>query len=530
MFTTYEFIMATLASVILYYLLPKKSQPYFLLVVSYGIYFSINCFYPIYLMVTTVTVYMAALWIERVNQKGDAYIAANKESLGRDGRKAYKQKIKTRAKSILLVCIILNIGILAVTKYANFFIQNVNGWLHFFGNEKEFSFVELLVPLGISFYTFQSVGYLLDVYWKRDAAQKNLAKFALFVSFFPQIGQGPISRYKDLKKTLYEPHHFDWRVVRFGLERVLWGYFKKLVIADRIAVAVQMIMGDPEYYTGIYVFVGMMFYAVELYADFTGGIDITIGIAQMFGVRITENFIRPFFSKSIAEYWRRWHITMGTWFRDYIFYPLSISSFFRKMTTFTKKHFGMTVAKRCSVYTATIIVWITTGIWHGANWRYVAWGLCNGIVILISEELTPLYDKFHKKFPNLKGKVYYRTFQVIRTFLLMSCLRIFDRYGSCRQSVSAFVHMFTDWDFSQLKWQEFIDMGLSGTDYKILLIGVLILFLVSLFGRKESVREQIAKKPYIVRYTVFAGLFFATLLLGMYGVGYDSSAFIYNQF
>lgn len=530
MFTTYEFIITVLLSVLAYYVMPKKWQPYFLLLVSYGIYFSLNPWYPLYLLVTTLTVYGAGFRIHTMQEKSQQYIQEHKKEMDRTQRKKYKELAKRKMKAVLIGCLLLNLGILAVTKYTNFFIQNLNGWLHFFGSSREVSFVELLVPLGISFYTFQSLGYLLDVYWKRGPVQKNVAKLALFVSFFPQLGQGPISRYHDLSKTLYEPHEFQWKRVSFGLERILWGYFKKLVIADRISAAVQMIMGDPEYYTGVYVFVGMMFYALELYADFTGGIDITIGIAEMFGIRITENFERPFFSKSIAEYWRRWHITMGTWFRDYVFYPLSISGMFKKMTTFMKKHFGMAAAKRSAVYVATMVVWVTTGIWHGANWRYVAWGMCNGIVILASEELKPLYSRFHKRFPAIGKTVCYRAFQVVRTFLLMSCLRIFDRYGSCRQSVKAFIHMFTQFGDRKLTGQEFLDLGLTVTDYAILGAGVLVLFGVSMLQRRKSVRVRLHEKPYVLRYVVYMGLFLCVLLLGMYGIGYDSSAFIYNQF
>lgn len=530
MFTSYEFIIFVTLCFVVYYLIPKKTQPYMLLIVSYMIYFSLNGWYPVYLLVTTVTVYLAGRYIADVQEKSSAYIAEHKRDMSRDEKKSYKAAAKKKMKRVLIVCLLFNIGILAVTKYTNFFIQNINGCLHFFGSSREVSYLNILVPLGISFYTFQSLGYLLDVYWKHGDVQKNFFKLALFTSFFPQLGQGPISRYHDLSETLYSEHKFDWLQIRYGLERMLWGYFKKLVIADRIGVAVQNIMADPDYYTGGYVFVGMLFYATELYSDFTGGIDITIGIAQVFGIKVTENFERPFFSKNIAEYWRRWHITMGTWFRDYIFYPLSISGPFKTMTTWMKKHFGIGMAKRSSIYVATIIVWITTGIWHGANWRYVAWGLCNGVVILISEEFSPLYQKFHKKFPKLTASFGYKCFQVLRTFLLMCCLRIFDRYASCRQALQSFVHMFTKFNIHAFTKQEFIDMGLTQTDYIIVIAGVIIMFIVSLIARRQSAREWIHQKPYIVRFVLFVALLFATILLGQYGIGYDASAFIYNQF
>lgn len=176
----------------------------------------------------------------------------------------------------------------------------------------------------------------------------------------------------------------------------MWGVFKKLVIADRIGAAVQSLVSELKILPWGFCTCGNAFYAVQLYCDFTGGIDITIGTAQLFGIEVAENFLRPFFSKSIKEYWRRWHITMGTWFKDYVFYPFSISKPLRNLTSFVKRHFGISVAKRVSVYTATIVLWIATGIWHGAYWRFVMWGLMNGVIILVSEELEPLYGRFHK--------------------------------------------------------------------------------------------------------------------------------------
>lgn len=456
--------------------------------------------------------------------KSDQILAPTREE-----KKVYKKKINRRKKSVMLLCLFFNIGILVVVKYTNFLVNNMNIILDMAGKEM-LPYVDLIVPMGISFYTFQAVGYLLDVYWNKCEAQKNFFRFTLFVSFFPQLIQGPISRYEDLSKTLYQQHHFNWKQIRFGLERVLWGYFKKLVIADRISVAVAALMEDPDYYTGGFVFIGMLFYAVQLYADFTGGIDITIGIAQSLGIHLEENFIRPFFSKSIAEYWRRWHITMGTWFRDYIFYPCSLSKPIKSITTFCKKHFGIAVAKRVAIYISTILVWTATGIWHGAAWNFVAWGLANGIIILISEECTPLYQKFQEAFPKLTASWEYRIFQVLRTFLLMCCLRLFDRYGSAKTSIIQFIHMFTKFDIHNMTKKELIGLGLTSQDYMIVMLGVAVMFLVSMAGRNGSVREKISKKPYIIKYAVYVILLFSVLMLGSYGVGYDAQQFIYNQF
>ncbi len=533
MFTSYEFIGFLLAVFGLYYIIPKRFQWMLLLVANFAFYYSAGRTYPLFILATSLTVYVTGVLLgkrdavlEEYNRKiRDGEI----EKPSREEKKAYKKKINSQKKCMMLLCLFVNLGILAVLKYTNFVIENVNTVMEMAG-KSTFGYRDLILPMGISFYTFQAVGYLLDVYWNKCKPQKNVFKFMLFVSFFPQLIQGPISRYSDLAVTLYQPHGFDWKQVRFGLERMLWGYFKKMVVADRIGVAVVTLMGEPSEYTGAFVVLGMLFYATQLYADFTGGIDITIGIAQVFGIRLEENFIRPFFSKNIAEYWRRWHITMGTWFRDYVFYPFSISRPLKHITTFCKKHFGMAVARRAAVYISTIIVWLATGIWHGAAWNFVAWGLTNGVIILISEELTPLYERFHHRFPTLEGATWYRGFQVLRTFAMMCCIRLFDNYGSVRTSLRQFGSLFTSWNVHEVTKEALLELGLGMKDYVVVLAGVILMFAVSMWGRKGSVREKISRRPYVLRFGIFVLLFFAVLLLGNYGVGFDAQQFIYNQF
>ncbi|MCI8562348.1 MAG: MBOAT family protein [Lachnospiraceae bacterium] len=530
-FTSLYFMVFVFAVCVFYYLVPGKYQWVLLLFASYGFYAAQGLTCIVFLLAVTLTVYLSALSIgwqqEKADREGEKML---EEGASLEERKIYKAKKKKAAKYIVIVCLFVNLGILAVLKYLNFGIDNLNRIFSWIGYGKQVTYMDLLLPLGISFYMFQSLGYLLDVYWKRAKVQKNFFKYALFVSFFPQLGQGPISRYGALSKTLYGVHSLDSRKIFFGLERILWGVFKKLVIADRIGAAVQSLVSEPAYYRGVFVLVEMLFYAVQLYCDFTGGIDITIGTAQLFGIEVAENFLRPFFSKSIKEYWRRWHITMGTWFKDYVFYPFSISKPLRNLTSFVKRHFGISVAKRVSVYTATIVLWIATGIWHGAYWRFVMWGLMNGVIILVSEELEPLYGRFHKKFPALAKSTGYRAFMVIRTFLLMSSLRLFDNARGCRDAFISFRSIFTQWDLKALTVKELTDLGLAKADYLIVAVGVLLLVLVSLLQRKQPVREYLAKKPFMIQYLIVAGLFFSILLFGVYGVGYDSSGFIYNQF
>lgn len=238
------------------------------------------------------------------------------------------------ARNFLVLGLILNFGMLGVIKYTNFMIENLNALFHM-----NLRGMEILLPLGISFYTFQSSGYLLDVYWKRCDAERNPVKYALFVSFFPQILQGPIGRYSRLAHQLYEPHKFEGKNITRGFERILWGFFKKMILADWAAVFVDAIFDNPDQYSGLAIF-GVLFYTVQLYADFSGGMDVVIGIASMFGIELDENFKRPFFSISITDFWHRWHITLGTWMKDYVFYPVTLSKWMGKFGKWGKKVFG----------------------------------------------------------------------------------------------------------------------------------------------------------------------------------------------
>lgn len=529
LFTSYEFIGFLLILFILYYLIPKRFQWGLLLVGSYVFYFIAKPVYVAYILATTLVVYLTALKIEKKKLACDDYLSLHKEDFSKEEKKAYKAKEKKSRFHWMLLGLVLGIGILAVIKYTNFTISNINGILSAFGSSTQLSFLNIIVPMGISFYTFQAIGYLIDVYRGTVSAQRNFFKFALFVSFFPQLVQGPISRYADLSKTLYAEHRFDAKQFTFGIERIMWGFFKKLVIADRILIAVNALINDTEAFKGAYVFVGMMFYALELYCDFTGGIDITIGVAQCLGIEVAENFQRPFFSKNIKEYWNRWHITMGSWFTDYIFYPITVCGPMLKISKWSRKHLGEIVGKRVPIYLSSFVVWFTTGIWHGASWNFIVWGLGNFVVIMISQEFEPLYRKFHARF-NLKEKRAYQGFEVIRTLLLMSCLRTFDCYRDVPLTFRMFGTMFTEGNWKVLFDGSLLTLGLKMQDFAVLILGVVILFTVSMLQRKRSVRERIHAIAYPLRVVIWFSLFLAILIFGIYGIGYDATQFIYNQF
>lgn len=524
LFTSYEFLGFLMLLLILYYVIPAKYQWMLLLVASGIFYYIASPVYLLYILATISTVYFTACQMEKHSDK-----LISRMEISREEKKTLKKQQKKIRKRWMIGCLLINIGILVAVKYLNFFIENISAVLLASDNTEQLFFVSLALPMGISFYTFQAIGYLVDVYRGTVSAEKNFFKFALFISFFPQLIQGPISRFGDLSKTLYGGHKFDFQTVSYGLQRILWGFFKKLVIADRILAAVLTIVGDIDKYNGAYAFVGMVFYTIQLYADFTGGIDVTIGIAQALGITVQENFNRPYFSKSLKEYWRRWHISMSNWFKDYIFYPVSTSKAIMNFSKFSRKVFGEQIGKRLPVYLSSFVVWFTTGIWHGASWNFIVWGLGNWVVLMVSQEFEPLYMRFHKKY-NVEHKWGYKLFQIGRTFLLVCCLNMFDCYSSVNETFRAFASMLTASNW-QILWNgELLNLGINLTDYFILAAGIIIMLSVSLVQRKGKVRDIIAAKPYPVRFIIWFGLFLIVLLMGAYGVGYDSSQFIYNRF
>ncbi len=528
LFTSYRFIAFILVLFIVYYLIPRRFQWMLLLAASYLFYSFAGLQYVIYILVTTLTTYYVSRRLSMLQTAQADHLRQNKETLSREDRKNYKAEMKQKQRKWMILCMVINFGILAVIKYADFTVTNINGVLKLF-HAQQLPLIGFILPLGISFYTFQTMGYLIDVYREKYPYEKNIAKLALFISFFPQLIQGPISRFDDLKETLFSEHSPELRNISFGLQRILWGYFKKLVIADRLLVAVNTIVKNPDQFQGSYVLAGMFFYAITLYADFTGGIDITIGIAEVMGIRVKENFIRPYFSKSIAEYWRRWHISLSSWFREYMFYPISVSKSMLDLSRSSKKHAGEWLGRRISIYIASVIVWFTTGIWHGAAWNFVVWGLLNCLVILVSQECIPLYEKFHARVP-IKHTFWYRLFEVGRTFWLMSFLRTFDCYRDVSTTVRMYGTIFTRLNMDELFTGGLMQLGLSLADYLILIIGVSALLAASLMGRSGSVREKLAARPVTLRYASYFILLAAILIFGAYGVGYDASQFIYSQF
>ena len=528
LFTSYSFIAFLCVLFLAYFLTRGKWQWVTLLVGSYVFYAFAGLEYLVFILFTTVSAYVISVLMHRVKTKEDIYVEENKESLDKETRKAYRARKKKDRLRILIIGLVLNFGVLAVLKYTAFAVNNVNTLVDLFGGEG-FTIPNLLLPMGISFYTFQTMGYLIDVYRAKVQPERNIAKLALFVSFFPQLVQGPISRFSEIGAQLTAPHRFNGKTFTFGLQRILWGYFKKLVIADRVLVAMNTMLDAPENYKGAYVGLLIILYSIQIYADFTGGIDITIGIAEAMGIKLPENFDRPFSSKSTKEYWRRWHITMGTWFKDYIFTPLAVTKPMMKLNKRLAGRFGRVAASKAVAYLASAVTWFVTGVWHGAGWNFIVWGMLNFLIIVVSENLEPLYGKFHNKFPRLTESRLYGYFMSVRTFLLMGLIRSLDCYRNVGLTFLMWGSMFTFSGFCDLFSGGIFKLGLTPADLCIVLLSVTLVFFVSRAEAKGSVREWLYERP-VVSAAICASLLLVTLLLGAYGVGYDASQFIYNQF
>lgn len=529
-YTSLKFFLFIAVVMLLYFGFKRKQHRWVVLLgASYYFYLLISYKLVGYILFTTVSTFWGALQLERISLQAKQTMAEHKKDWDREAKKVFKAETTRNKRRILTTVLVANFGIMVFLKYYNFFAGNINDLLGGWGISFSAPTLKLLLPLGISFYTFQSMSYLIDVYREKTAAQRNAAKFLLFVSYFPQLVQGPISRYADLGPQLTEGHAFSSQNLRWGLERVLWGYFKKLVIADRALIVIRTLLDEPESYRGMYVLLMILLYTVQIYADFTGGIDITIGLSEALGIRLTENFNLPFLSRSTKEYWNRWHITMGTWFTDYIFYPLSVCKPMQKLSKFSRQHFGNAIGKRIPVYLATIVTWFLTGLWHGAGWNFIVWGLLNCLVILVSQECNPLYERFHHRFPKLSESAAWHAFQAGRTVFLMGIIRTLDCYRDVPLSFRLWGSMVTTFNYGDLFNGAMLELGLGGADWFLLILASAVMFAVSLWGIREPVRAKLDRHP-VAEASAVALVFLVIMVFGAYGIGFDANQFIYNQF
>jgi D-alanyl-lipoteichoic acid acyltransferase DltB (MBOAT superfamily) len=532
-FINTEFFIFLAVSAIVYYLMylikpVRKFQWIWLLIVSYYYYLSFGTDILFFILFTTVSTYVGALFIEKFDKAGKDKLAAEKATLTKEEKKAIKNAVKTKKRIVTAIMLVANFGVLGLIKYLNFFIENINSVMKFAGSSSSIALVNLVLPIGISFYTFQSMGYIIDVYQGKYEAEKNPFKLALFVSFFPQIMQGPIGRFNRLAVQLYESHSFDLRNVERGLQLIFWGICKKMIIADRVSVFVNTIFTEYYRFCGFFNIVAIIVYTIQLYADFSGGMDIVMGAAEIFGISLDQNFKQPFFSKSIGEFWRRWHITLGTWMKDYVFYPFSLSKGMNKFSKFLKKHCNAHIAKTLPICIADILIFLIVGIWHGAAWKYIAYGLYNGIIIAFSAIMEPVYDRT-KKFLHINGSsAGWKLFQIIRTSALVVISNFFDIAVDFSAAITMMKDIVYQINIGQLTDGTMFGMGMKPKDFIIVGVACLIWLIVSIIKEKGiDVRDAIERRPLVVRWAIYLIMVFSIPVFGYIG---ETTGFIYAQF
>ncbi|WP_455615407.1 MBOAT family O-acyltransferase [Eisenbergiella sp.] len=435
-------------------------------------------------------------------------------------------------RTALMWVIVANVVVLFLLKYVNFCINTINGIAFFSGRQEALlSGLSWFVPLGISYYSLSLIGYVVDVYFGIAQPLKSPAKLALYGMFFPCMLSGPILRYREDGNQFFEPHSFDYVQVTRGMQRMLWGFFKVLVISERMALIVNTVYGDYTRYPGVFIWLGTIAFAFQLYTNFSGGMDIALGIAQTFGLKLPENFDRPFFSKNISEYWRRWHITLGVWMKEYIFYPLLRSSFFTKLGKNMRSKFGKKKGKQLTTFAGMFVLWFTVGVWHGGDWKYVIGsGLLHWFYIVSGELLEPWFDKGMKRLHINPKAGWLNGFRILRTFFLVNIGFVFFRAASVGDAFRMLKEAVTVWNPAVLVNGAVFGLGLDWIEFTIAMVSLLILLMVSLLEEKGSVREKIGRKKLPVRWIIWYGLLFYVILLGYYGPGFSATEFIYQGF
>ncbi len=387
------------------------------------------------------------------------------------------------------------------------------------------------VPLGISFYTFSVAGYCIDVYNGLSEPIRNPLRLALYAFYFPLLISGPIVNRKESGAAFDEPHRFDYRQVTFGMQRMVWGFFKKLVIAERAGIVASTVFGNYEQYPGTYIWIGALMFTIQLYADFSGCMDIVLGLSETFGIVLPENFHLPFLAKSISEYWRRWHITLGVWMRNCVFYPLLRTRLFTGLDRKLRAKLGKKKGKQLNTHIAMFVLWLTVGLWHGGAMKYVIGsGLLHWLYIVTGEWTLPFFTALFRRLRiPMKGKAA-DAFRVARTFLLVNIGNVFFRADSVPSALGMLKGAVTVFNPGVLFDGSLFSLGLDWIDMGVLAVSVVILIAVSLANEKKPVRERVAARPLPLRWAAYFALLFYVILLGNYGPGYSAAEFIYQGF
>ena len=535
-FTSFNFFVFLAVVIVLYYVVPKKLQWLILLLASYGFYLSTGTDNLAYILFTTLFTYAGALLMQKFRDDNRKVVQAQKDSITKEQKRAMKKDVEKKVKYVQVVTVVVNLGILVFIKGSGFFTSNLNELFGVFHWDVTVPMVNIIAPLGLSYYTFNSIGYLVDVSHAKHDAERHLGKFALFVSFFPSIVQGPLFRYKDVGTQLGAPHKFNYDNVKFGAQLILWGVFKKLVIADRVCEISNLVF-SPEFVAGEFygsqVFFGVVAYSFQIYCDFSGGTDITRGAAQMMGIDLPVNFEQPFFATSMADFWRRWHMSLGAWMKEFVFFPIMLSKPVTNLSKKARNRFGAYAGKIVPSVIAPMVVFFLIGIWHGITWQYIVNGLYNAIIISSSVALAPAYAKLAEVLRVNTETFSFRLFQMLRTFGLLCISRIIVKAPSLWDALRMIKRMFTSWDpdFIFGRDGKIFTFGVDEIEMQLLFFAIGILLVVGILRENGmKIRETLAKQHFLFRWGMVLALLAIVLVFGVYGPGYDASAFIYGRF
>ena len=494
-FNSFDFMIFFPIVTAVYFVIPRRLRMYWLLVASYYFYMSWNAKYAVLIATSTVITFFAGLAMERLEKSGD-----------------------TAKRVVLSVCIIINLGILAVFKYGNFTIDSVNrllGLLHIRTMDVRLDF---LLPVGISFYTFQALGYIIDVYRGSIEAEKNPVRYALFVSFFPQLVAGPIERSKNLlgqMRDIEKKDLWNYRSVASGINLIVWGLFMKMVIADRVSILVDNVFDNYRMYGSTELIIAAVGFSLQIYCDFASYSIIAMGCSKILGFELMENFNAPYLSLDIGDFWRRWHISLSTWFRDYLYIPL-----------------GGNRKGKIRKAVNTMIVFLVSGLWHGAAWKYVIWGGLHGCFNIASYSYKPLGSRIAEKLEIKTECFSWKLLRSFITFVMVTFAWIFFR----ARSVSDAFRYIKRIIIKPTPWVLFNDgiykMGLNRSEMNILIVSAAVLLVTDILRKKRDRRfdELLASQNLWFEWMTVIILILSIFVFGKYGADFDPKQFIYFQF
>lgn len=479
-----------------YWIVPRKGRYLYLLFASYIFYMGWNPRYALLILFSTVATWASSMVIAKFE---------------RGGAKNWK-------KIAAVACIVFNLVILAYFKYFNFLLDNINAFLEMLQVNAVIRKVDIILPVGISFYTFQAFGYTLDVYRGEVEVEENFFKYALFVSFFPQLVAGPIERTKNLMKQitqLEQKHIFDFGKMVGGFVLILWGLFQKMVIADRIAIIADTVFDTYWQYEFFGLFIGMLAFAIQIYCDFASYSMIAVGAAKIMGFELMENFNVPYMARSISEFWRRWHISLSSWLRDYIYIPLG----------------GNRCSKTRNAFN-TMVTFLISGLWHGANWTYIAWGGVHACYLIVGSGTLEVRKKIRNRLNMKQDCLSFRLGQRVVTFALVSLAWIIFRSATIADAMYYMKRMLSKVDMWSFSNGTLFTLGLERPEISILLFGIILLIAVDLirFLKEQMLDEFLEKQNLWFRWFCILLLLTSVILFGVYGPGFNPQQFIYFQF